>query len=51
MMTNKSYELDQVFLSDMAIYHPMMLTYPNKKRGAVWTTPLYGDKVKIETTS
>lgn len=35
MMTNKRYELDQVFLSDMAIYHPMMLTYPNKKRGGI----------------
>ena len=35
MMTNKNYELDQVFLSDMAIYHPMMLTYPNKKRGGI----------------
>ena len=35
MMTNKSYELDQVFLSDMAIYHPMMLTDPNKKRGGI----------------
>jgi len=40
MMTNKSYELDQVFLSDMAIYHPMMLTYPNIKKGR-YSLPRY----------
>lgn len=41
MMTNKSHELDQVFSSDMAIYHLMMLTYPNIKK-VVQPIPLYG---------
>lgn len=51
MMTNKSHELDQVFLSDMAIYHPYDVDISKHQKGAVQPTPLYSDTVKIETTS